>query len=185
MAAIFTWRAVGRGYLPTLVPPIAREFAFDTAYMRIDSRSENYIDNVRETPVWKNMTREDVVGYKDVVEMSGALYMQEYLQQLTAADLRQGQPIPTDIDDLTLDLHPLRTLRNWRRFEQPLTEQVLDRQTALDHWNTLSEIRTNADLSYIQYATYVISELREQGRQYKGASPRRIDWSVKLRRVRS
>lgn len=185
MAAIFTWHAVGRGYLPTLIPPIAREFAFDTVYMRIDSRSENHVDSVRETPIWKGRAREDVIGYKDIVEMSGALYMQEYLQQLTAADLRQGQPLPTRLDDLTLDLHPLRALRAWRRFEQPLTEQVLDRPTALDHWNTLSEIRTIIDTSYIQYATYVISDLQEQGRQYDGASPRRIDWSVKLRRVRS
>ena len=185
MAAIFTWHAVGRGYLPTLIPPIAREFAFDTVYMRIDSRSENRVDSVRETPIWKGRAREDVIGYKDIVEMSGALYMQEYLQQLTAADLRQGQPLPTRLDDLTLDLHPLRALRAWRRFEQPFTEQVLDRPTALDHWNTLSEIRTIIDTSYIQYATYVISDLQEQGRQYEGASPRRIDWSLKLRRVRS
>lgn len=183
MAAIFTWRAVGRGYLPTLIPPIAREFAFDTAYMRIDPRSETYSENVRETQIFRGRTRRDVVGYKDIVEMSGALYMQDYLRQLTAADLRQGQPMPEDLDDLTLDLHPLRTLRNWRRFGQPLTEQILDRASAIDHWNTLHQIRTVEDLAYIQYATYVISDLKEQGLEYKGASPRRIDWSIQLTRI--
>ena len=183
MAAIFTWRAVGRGYLPTLIPPIAREFVFDTAYMRIDPRSEISSENVRETPIFRRRTRRDVVGYKDIVEMSGALYMQDYLQQLTTADLRQGQPMPADLDDLTLDLHPLRTLRYWRRFGQPLTEQILDRATAIDHWNTLSQIRTAKNLAYIQYARFVISDLKEQGREYKGASPRRIDWSVQLTQV--